>query len=95
MSKNVTKSELIGMAADATDTTKATTERILNAVLESIESALVAKKNVTLVGFGTFTTSERSAREGRNPKTGDAIKIPAATVPKFRAGKQLKSSVNG
>lgn len=95
MSKNVTKSELISMAADATKTTKATTERILNAVLESIQSALVEKKNVTLVGFGTFTTSERSAREGRNPKTGATIKIPAATVPKFRAGKQLKGAVNG
>ncbi len=95
MSKNVTKSELIGMAAEATDTSKATAERVLNAVLESIETALIDKKNVTLVGFGTFTTSDRSAREGRNPKTGDAIKIPAATVPKFRAGKQLKVAVNG
>jgi len=94
MSSNVTKAELISQAAEAADTTKAVTEKVLNAVLESIQQALVEKKNVTLVGFGTFTTSERNAREGRNPKTGEVIEIPAATVPKFRPGKQLRESVN-
>jgi len=89
MSANVTKSELISQASEIAETTKATTEKILNAILESVQEALAAKKNVTLVGFGTFTTSERSAREGRNPKTGEAIKIAAATVAKFRPGKNF------
>ena len=95
MSENMTKAELVAEAADAANTTKAATEKVLNAVLTSVESALVEGKNVTLVGFGTFTTAERQAREGRNPKTGKKIDIPAAKVAKFRPGKKLRDAVNG
>ena len=95
MSENMTKAELVSEVAAAADTTKAATEKVLNAVLDSIQSALVDGKNVTLVGFGTFTTAERQAREGRNPKTGKKIKIPAAKVAKFRPGKKLREAVNG
>ena len=59
------------------------------------EKALKKKGKVQLVGFGTFETSKRAARKGKNPATGEAIKIPAATVPKFKAGKALKDLVNG
>ncbi len=94
MSDNMTKAELVADAAAAAGTTKAATEKVLNAVLESIEEALVKGKNVTLVGFGTFTTASRQSREGRNPKTGAKIKIPKARVAKFRPGKKLRESVN-
>ena len=95
MSENMTKAQLISEAAEAAETTKAVTEKVLNAILDSIQEALVDGKNVTLVGFGTFTTASRKAREGRNPKTGDKIKIAKATVAKFRPGKQLRDAVNG
>lgn len=91
---NMTKAELVAQAANASGSSKAVTEKVLNAVLETIQQALVEQKNVTMVGFGTFTTAERPAREGRNPKTGDTIKIPAATVVKFRPGKKMKEAVN-
>jgi len=94
MSDNMTKAELVAEAAEAAGTTKAATEKVLNAVLESIENALVKQQNVTLVGFGTFTTTSRQAREGRNPKTGAKIDIPEAKVAKFRPGKKLRDSVN-
>lgn len=95
MSGNMTKAELVSEAANSASTTKAATEKVLNAVLDSIQTALVDGKNVTLVGFGTFTTTERQAREGRNPKSGEKIKIPAAKVAKFRPGKKLREAVNG
>jgi DNA-binding protein HU-beta len=94
MSDNLTKADLINNAAKAADTTKAATEKALNGILDSIQGALVEGKNVTLVGFGTFTTVQRQAREGRNPKTGEKINIPAATVAKFRPGKKLREAVN-
>jgi len=62
-------------------------------MIEAISGALAHGKTVTLVGFGTFTIAKRSAREGRNPKTGAKIKIKASTVPKFRPGKALKDAV--
>ncbi len=94
MSDNITKAELVNNAAKAAGATKAATEKVLNAVLDSIQSALTKGKNVTLVGFGTFTTATRKSREGRNPKTGAKIKIPSAQVAKFRPGKKLRDSVN-
>lgn len=94
MSTNITKAELVDQASSSAGATKAATEKVLNAVLESIQGALIDGKNVTLVGFGTFTTTERKAREGRNPKTGSKIDIPAAKVAKFRPGKKLKEAVN-
>ncbi|MDH5561706.1 MAG: HU family DNA-binding protein [Deltaproteobacteria bacterium] len=90
----MTKAELISNASKSANSTKASTEKVLNAVLESIQGALVNGKNVTLVGFGTFTTSDRQAREGRNPKTGDKINIPASKIAKFKPGKQLRDAVN-
>jgi len=94
MSENMTKAELINNAAKTSNSTKAATEKVLDAVLESIQNALSTGKNVTLVGFGTFTTQERQARDGRNPKTGEKIKIQASTVAKFKPGKNLKDAVN-
>ena len=94
MATNVTKAELISDAAEAADLTKSATEKVMNSILGSIQDALIAGKNVTLVGFGTFTTAKRQAREGRNPRTGKKLTIPKATVAKFRPGKQLREAVN-
>ena len=66
----------------------------LDAFVEAVSSSLQKGEDVSLVGFGTFTVSERAARTGRNPQTGAEIKIPATKVPKFRAGKKLKDAVN-
>lgn len=87
------KAEFISMVAEQTGFTKADSEKATNAVLHCITEAM-KDGGVTFVGFGTFTTSERAARNGRNPQTGETIKIAAATVPVFRAGKALKDSVN-
>ncbi|MBS1272544.1 MAG: DNA-binding protein HU [Candidatus Marinimicrobia bacterium] len=90
------KSELIDSMADKGGITKADAERALNAFTDTVTEALAGdKEKITLVGFGTFSTSERAARTGRNPQTGETINIPATTVPKFKAGKNLKESVKG
>lgn len=94
MGNNITKAELVSDAAEAANLTKSATEKVMNSILDSIQSALISGKNVTLVGFGTFTTAQRKAREGRNPRTGNKITIPKATVAKFRPGKQLREAVN-
>jgi len=88
------KSELIDAVASKTDLSKADAGRALDAIVESITETLSKGDKVTLIGFGTFGVSERSARTGRNPQTGDPIDIPAAKVPKFTAGKKLKDVVN-
>ncbi len=88
------KSELIDSIADAADVSKASAGRALDATIEAIKKAMKKGDMVTLVGFGTFYISKRAARTGRNPRTGDAIKIKAAKVPKFRAGKGLKDAIN-
>jgi DNA-binding protein HU-beta len=87
------KSDLIEKIAAKSGLTKADSGRALDATLGAISSSLRGGNDVTLVGFGTFTTSKRSARTGRNPQTGATINIPATVVPKFRAGKALKSAV--
>lgn len=87
------KSELIHEIAKNADVTLETASKCLNAFTDIVTETLKKKQNITLVGFGTFEAKERSAREGRNPKTGETIKIPAATVPNFKAGKTLKESV--
>ena len=74
-------------------TTKKEAAQALESFLDSIESALAKGDKVSLIGFGTFSVSKRAAREGRNPATGAAIKIPAANVPKFKAGKKLKEAL--
>lgn len=88
------KSELIEAIAKSADISKATAGDVLDATLSAIKIALKKGKSVTLVGFGTFKVGKRAARMGRNPRTGEAIKIKAAKVPKFSAGKALKDAVN-
>ena len=88
------KSELVEAVAKAADISKAAAEKALDGALNAIKSALKKGSGVTLVGFGTFRVSKRAARTGRNPRTGEAIKIKAARVPKFSAGKALKDAVN-
>ena len=88
------KSELIDAIAKHADISKAAAGRALDAAVNSIKNSLKKGDIVTLVGFGSFYVARRTARQGRNPRTGDAIKIRAAKVPKFRAGKALKDAVN-
>lgn len=88
------KTELIDHIARQADISKAAAGRALDAVVSGIRTSLKKGNSVTLVGFGTFAVSKRAARTGRNPRTGDAIKIKAARVPKFRPGKGLKDSLN-
>jgi len=90
----VNKSELIEQIAKSADITKAAAGRALDATVGAVRGALKKNQTVALVGFGTFYVAKRAARTGRNPKTGAAIKIKAAKVPKFRAGKGLKDALN-
>lgn len=87
------KSELIDAVAAAAGLSKTSAGRVVNAVMEAITKALKKKDDVVLVGFGAFSVRKRAARSGRNPRTGEAIAIPAANVPTFRAGKALKSAI--
>ena len=88
------KAELVSKMAEKSELTKKEAEAALNAFMKSVEEALVAGDKVQLVGFGTFETRERAAREGRNPRTKETINIPASTVPVFKAGKEFKERVN-
>ena len=88
------KSELIDSVAKSADISKAAAQRSLDAMVAAIRVSLKRGQMVTLVGFGTFFVGKRKARAGRNPRTGAAIKISAAKVPKFRAGKALKDALN-
>jgi len=88
------KTELIDAVADEAEVSKAEAGRAVDAVISSITKALKKGDNVTLVGFGTFQVRKRAARTGRNPKTGDTIKIKASKNPAFKAGKALKDAVN-
>ncbi|HXX83326.1 MAG TPA: HU family DNA-binding protein [Casimicrobiaceae bacterium] len=90
----VNKSELIDAIARHADISKAAAGRALDATVNSIKGSLKKGEIVTLVGFGSFFVGRRSARQGRNPQTGAPIRIKAAKVPKFRAGKALKDSVD-
>jgi DNA-binding protein HU-beta len=90
----VNKSDLVDAIAKSADISKASAGRALDAAVESIKKALKKGDTVSLVGFGTFKVGKRAARTGRNPRTGEAIKIKAAKVPKFTAGKGLKDAVN-
>jgi DNA-binding protein HU-beta len=90
----VNKSELIDAIADSADISKAAAGRALDATVEAVKKALKKGDMVTLVGFGSFYVGKRAARTGRNPRTGVSIKIKAAKVPKFRAGKGLKDAIN-
>ena len=88
------KSELIDAIAASADLPKAAAGRALDAVIETVESALKEGDSVALVGFGTFSVKDRAARTGRNPQTGAPIEIKAAKIPSFKAGKSLKDAVN-
>jgi DNA-binding protein HU-beta len=90
----VNKQELIDAVAISADISKAAAGRALDGAIAAIKGSLKKGQTVTLVGFGTFYVGKRAARSGRNPRTGANIKIRAAKVPKFRAGKALKDSVN-
>ena len=87
------KQELIAKVAESADLTKKDAEKAVNAVFASVSELLAKGEKVQLIGFGTFETRERAAREGRNPQTGDSIKIAATTVPAFKACKALKDAV--
>lgn len=87
------KADLIGHIATAADIPKAKAEKALNAFVTGVSKALKKEESVTLVGFGTFSVSRRAARKGRNPQTGDEIRIPATRAPRFKAGKSLKDAV--
>lgn len=89
------KSELIDAIAASADISKAAAGRALDAMTDSVTTALKGGDQVTLIGFGTFSVKDRAARTGRNPQTGAEIQIKAAKVPSFKAGKALKDSVNG
>lgn len=88
------KSELIDNIAEAAGISKAAAGRALDATTTAVTKALKKGDLVTLIGFGTFYVGKREARSGRNPRTGETIKIKAANSPKFRAGKALKDAVN-
>ncbi len=89
----MTKEELIEKVATGAKLSKADAARALDAAINAVKGALKKGQKVTLVGFGTFSVAKRKARQGRNPRTGETITIKAAKVPKFSAGKDLKSAV--
>jgi len=90
----MTKAELAGRVADKIHLTKKQTEGIVNILFSCITEALKEGDKVELRGFGSFRTRSRNAREGRNPKTGDAVHIPSKKVPFFKAGKELREIVD-
>jgi DNA-binding protein HU-beta len=87
------KSDLIEHIAKQADISKAAATRALDAIVGGVKTTLKKSGSVTIVGFGTFAVTKRAARTGRNPRTGAAIKIKAAKVPKFRPGKALKDAL--
>ena len=87
------KGELVEKLASECNLSKAAAEQVINSTFSTIAEAIKAGDKVTLVGFGTFSVSERSAREGRNPQTGEKMQIPARKVVKFKAGSKLVSVV--
>ena len=88
------KSQLIDAIASKADISKAKAGEAIDALVSAVTEALKSGDSVTLIGFGSFTTASRAERIGRNPKTGDEIKIEATTTPKFKAGKALKDAVS-
>lgn len=91
---NMNKTDLIEVIAKNSGVSKAVAKCVLDTVIDSITESLGKGKPVTLVGFGSFVVGKRKQRTGRNPQTGESIVIPAAKVPRFRAGKCLKDRVN-
>ncbi|MHB1360389.1 MAG: HU family DNA-binding protein [Rhodocyclaceae bacterium] len=89
------KSELIEATAKAADISKAAAERTLSAMIDAVVKTVAKGDAVTLIGFGSFKPAKRAARTGKNPKTGEPLKIAATTVPKFTAGASFKAAVAG
>ena len=88
------KTELVAAIAEKTQLTKKDSEMALKAFIDVVSDELKKGEKIQLVGFGTFEVSDRAARTGKNPQTGNAIDIPASKAPKFKAGKSLKETVN-
>ena len=88
------KTELVAAIAEKTELTKKDAESALKAFTDVVAEELKRGEKIQLVGFGTFEVSERAAREGRNPQTGETMKIAASKAPKFKAGKALKDAIN-
>lgn len=93
--KLMKKSEIIALIAEDTELSKADVERVYNATFDLFKDELAKGNKISVSGFGTFDISERAEREGRNPQTGETIKIAASKSVKFKAGKELKEKVNG
>ena len=89
----MTKADLVGKIASEAGISKAQAEKAVDGFVSAVSDALATGDKITLVGFGTFTIGERAQREGRNPRTGEKIKIPASKVVKFKAGKTLSEKV--
>jgi DNA-binding protein HU-beta len=90
---HMTKADLVMKMADGTGITKAAAEKALNNLIAAVSEALAKGDKITLVGFGTFDVAKRAKREGRNPRTGQAITIPASKVVRFKAGNKLRDAV--
>jgi DNA-binding protein HU-beta len=90
----VNKADLIEQIAQAAEISKSAAERAVDALVNAVKTSLRKGDAVTVVGFGTFYAGARAARTGRNPRTGAAVEIKAAKLPKFRAGKALKEAIN-
>jgi len=88
------KADLIEQIAQAAEVSKSTAERAVDALVGAVKTSLKKGEMVTLVGFGSFYVAKREARTGRNPRTGAAVQIKAARIPRFRAGKALKDAIN-
>ena len=88
------KAELIEALAKETDLSKAAAGRAIDALVDIITHTVAKKQDVQLIGFGTFKASKRAARTGKNPRTGELLKIAASTVPTFKAGAAFKAAVN-
>jgi DNA-binding protein HU-beta len=89
----MTKAELVAAMAKASGGTKTAAEKALNALLSAVRDSLKKGRRVSLVGLGTFSVAKRAARNGRNPRTGKTIRIPAARVPRFKASKALRATL--
>ncbi|MDE6568535.1 MAG: HU family DNA-binding protein [Lachnospiraceae bacterium] len=88
------KTDLVAAIAEKTDLSKKDSEKALKAFIETVTDELAKGEKIQLVGFGTFEVAQRAARDGRNPLTGEPMKIKASKAPKFKAGKALKDAVN-
>ena len=93
--ESMNKSELGSQVASQFSLTRATADNLVSAVFSAISETLAREENVTIAGFGTFSTNRRAARKGRNPRTGESIDIAASTAPSFKPGKMLRDAVNG